>query len=60
MQKMLKDQELEDQRNREKQRAAARRYQEELDSQLAELRQRSIDSLQSKNFLFLIRCFHYC
>jgi hypothetical protein len=53
MQKMLKDQELEDQRNRGKQRAAARRYQEELDSQLAELRQRSIDSLQSKFSLSL-------
>lgn len=45
---MIKDQEVEDIRNREKQRAAQRRYQEELDRQVNELRQRSIDSLTSK------------
>lgn len=48
MHKMIKDQEEEDIRNREKQRAAQRRYQEELDAQVSELRQRSFDTLKSK------------
>ena len=48
MQQMIRDQELEDIQKREAQRAAQRRYQQELDAQLAELRQRSIDTLQSK------------
>ena len=48
MHQMLRDQEEEDRRAREQQRAAQRRYQEELDAQVRALRQRSIDSLQSK------------
>jgi Skp family chaperone for outer membrane proteins len=48
MKQMIRDQETEDIQKREQQRAAQRRYQQELDSQLNELRQRSIDSLQSK------------
>lgn len=50
MRKMLQDQEQEDIQKREAKRLAALRYQQELDHQLSELRQRSIDTLQSKCF----------
>lgn len=48
MHQMIRDQEAEDRRNREKKHEAAMRYQHELDSQLSDLRQRSIDTLKSK------------
>ncbi len=53
MRKMLTDQEAEDIRNKEKKRQAAMRYQLELDAQLQDLRQRSIDTLQSKSQLLI-------
>jgi Skp family chaperone for outer membrane proteins len=61
MKQMIRDQETEDIQKREQQRAAQRRYQQELDSQLNELRQRSIDSLQSNknDFAFLLQSFYY-
>lgn len=49
MRKMLADQEAEDRAKRKAQVEAAARYQRELDQQLADLRQRSFDSLSSKN-----------
>jgi hypothetical protein len=57
MKQMIRDQESEDIQKREQQRAAQRRYQQELDSQLNELRQRSIDSLQSNILILSINLF---
>jgi hypothetical protein len=48
MRKMLSDQEREDQAKRAAKVAAGKRYQEELDQQLQELRTRSFNSLASK------------
>lgn len=48
MHKMIKSQEEEDLKKREAQRASHRHYQEELDEQVNELRQRSMNSLKSK------------
>jgi Skp family chaperone for outer membrane proteins len=60
MKQMIRDQETEDIQKREQQRAAQRRYQQELDSQLNELRQRSIDSLQSKLSLSIQILYYFC
>jgi hypothetical protein len=48
MRKMLSDQEKEDMAKRAAKVAAGKRYQQELDQQLQELRQRSYNSLASK------------
>ena len=62
MRKMLEDQEAEDRRNREKRHAAAMRYQQDLDSQVTAMRQKSFDSLMSKlvhYFYFIIFFFSF-
>lgn len=46
MHQMIRNQEIEDRQNREKKHQAAMRYQQELDSQLNDLRQRSFDTLK--------------
>jgi len=48
MRKMLADQEKEDQNKRLAKQRAGKRYQEELDNQLRELRERSFNALASK------------
>ncbi len=48
MRKMLSDQEKEDQHKRQMKMEAGKRYQQELDAQLKELRDRSFASLASK------------
>ena len=57
MRKMLADQEREDIEKRQKKIQAGKRYQEELDAQLSELRMRSFNSLASKiKISFLALC----
>ncbi len=64
MHQMIRDQEEEDLRNREKKHEAAMRYQRELDAQLNDLRQRSISTLKSglkaKFFLSYVLIFSFC
>jgi hypothetical protein len=59
MRKMLHDQEKEDVAKRAAKVAAGKRYQEELDQQLNELRTRSFNSLASKFSPFCVCCVLY-
>lgn len=56
MRKMLSDQEKEDQHKRQMKMEAGKRYQQELDAQLKELRDRSFASLASKFIVSLLYC----